>query len=104
MFVSCVTVFVKQEHIKDFIDATKKNHEGSLREPGNLRFDVLQCASDPARFLLYEAYESEEAAKAHKETPHYLEWKRAVDPLMAKPREGVPHRVIFPQDRKSWQL
>jgi autoinducer 2-degrading protein len=102
MFVSCVTVHVMKERVGDFIEATGKNHEGSLKEPGNLRFDVLQCVADPARFFLYEAYESEEAAAAHKRTPHYLAWKSAVDPLMAKPREGVPHRVVFPDDRGKW--
>ena len=102
MYVSCVTVFVKGDKVGDFIEATRKNHEGSLKEPGNLRFDVLQCTADPTRFFLYEAYESEEAAAAHKKTPHYLAWKSAVDPLMAKPREGVPHRVLFPGDRKKW--
>jgi autoinducer 2-degrading protein len=102
MFVSCVTVYVMKEKVADFIEATKENHQGALKEPGNLRFDVLQCTSDPARFLLYEAYESEAAAVAHKKTPHYLAWKAAVDPIMAKPREGVPHRVVFPDDRKMW--
>ncbi|KPJ80952.1 MAG: antibiotic biosynthesis monooxygenase [Spirochaetes bacterium DG_61] len=102
MFVSCVTVYVKEEHIQDFIDASIKNHEGSLKEPGNMRFDVLQCVEDPARFLLYEAYESEDVAKAHKSTPHYLKWKSTVDPYMLKPREGVGHRVIAPQNRAKW--
>ena len=102
MFVSCVTVFVKEEHVNGFIEASKKNHEGSLVEPGNLRFDVLQCTTDPTRFLLYEAYESEETAARHKQTPHYLLWKKTVDPLMAKPREGVPHRAVFPGEREKW--
>jgi autoinducer 2-degrading protein len=102
MFVSCVTVYVKPDRVSDFIEASKKNHEGSLEEPGNLRFDVLQCTADPTRFLLYEAYESEEAAAAHKRTEHYLAWKKAVDPLMARPREGVPHRIVFPRDREKW--
>jgi autoinducer 2-degrading protein len=102
MFVSCVTVFVKKERVRDFIDASRTNHEGSLEEPGNLRFDILQCTTDPARFFLYEAYESEEAAARHKQTAHYLAWKQAVDPLMAKPREGVPHRVVFPAEKDKW--
>jgi autoinducer 2-degrading protein len=102
MYVSCVTVYVKKEHIQDFIDASVKNHRGSRREPGNMRFDVLQCIDDPARFFLYEAYEDEESARAHKSTPHYLEWKKKVDPLMARPREGVPHRVVAPAERALW--
>ncbi len=102
MFISCVTVYVKENHIQDFIDAAVKNHEGSLKEPGNMRFDVLQCIDNPARFLLYEAYENEEASKAHKLTEHYLKWKETVDPVMAKPREGIPHRVIAPKNRDQW--
>ena len=102
MIVTCVTVCVKEEHIDDFIDATIKNHNGSIKEPGNMRFDILQCTNDPARFLFYEAYESEEAATAHKKTEHYLKWKVTVADWMAKPREGIPHTVICPKDRGQW--
>ena len=102
MIVTCVTVYVREEHIDDFITATVKNHNCSIGEPGNLRFDVLQCTTDPSRFMLYEAYESEEASAAHKETAHYQEWKKTVADWMAKPREGVPHNVICPKDRRKW--
>jgi len=102
MIVNCVTVWVKPQHVEDFIAATIANHEGSVAEPGNLRFDVLQSASEPGRFLLYEAYESQEAAAAHKETAHYLAWRDTVADWMARPREGVSHHVIRPADRKEW--
>ncbi|MCK4417811.1 MAG: antibiotic biosynthesis monooxygenase [Candidatus Latescibacteria bacterium] len=78
MVVTCVTVYVKGEHVNDFIEATIRNHNGAIKEPGNMRFDVLQCTNDPSRFLLYEAYKSEEAAAAHKKTEHYLQWREAV--------------------------
>ncbi|MFQ6105156.1 MAG: antibiotic biosynthesis monooxygenase [Candidatus Glassbacteria bacterium] len=102
MIVTAVTVYVKPEHVNDFIEATAKNHEGSIEEPGNMRFDVLQCTDDPSRFLLYEAYESEEAAAAHKSTEHYLRWKETVADWMARPREGISHRVVFPGERSKW--
>jgi autoinducer 2-degrading protein len=102
MIVTTVTVYVKPEHIEDFIRATVENHRHSIQEPGNLRFDVLQCTQDPSRFLLYEAYESEEASALHKGTPHYLAWKEAAADWMAKPREGIPHRVICPEQRSMW--
>ena len=57
MIVTCVHVFVKPEHVEDFIAASKQNHENSVQEPGNRRFDVLQSTEDPTRFLLYEAYD-----------------------------------------------
>jgi len=102
MQVTCVAVFVKPEHVQDFIRATQANHDGSVREPGNLRFDVLQSREDPARFLLYEAYRSEEAAAAHKQTEHYRRWKDAVEPWMAQPRSGTVYRVVSPRDPEQW--
>jgi (4S)-4-hydroxy-5-phosphonooxypentane-2,3-dione isomerase len=103
MIVTAVQVLVKADVINAFIDATVKNHESSVKEPGNLRFDVLQDSDDPCRFMLYEAYESEDAAAAHKKTPHYLEWKKKVEDWMQKPREGVPYTVIRPLERKKWR-
>ena len=103
MIVTAVTVFVKEDHIQDFIEATIKNHEGSVEEPGNLRFDILQSKDDPARFLFYEVYESEDAVAQHKKTVHYLEWRETVEAWMAKPRCGVPHDVIRPEAINSWR-
>ena len=102
MIVTCVYVFVKQENIEDFIQAIKKNHEGSIKEPGNLRFDVLQNADDPSKFLIYEVYESEEAVAAHKKTVHYLEWRETVETWMAEPRQGIRYNVICPTDIEQW--
>lgn len=103
MIVTAVTVYVKKEYIHDFIEATLENHKFSIKEPGNLRFDVLQCTDDATRFMLYEAYESEEASKLHKETAHYLKWRNTVADWMARPREGVPHSVLAPVDKILWK-
>ncbi|MEX0987406.1 MAG: antibiotic biosynthesis monooxygenase [Bacteroidales bacterium] len=97
MIATIVHVYVKPEHRESFITATVKNHEKSINEPGNLRFDVLQKGDDPNQFALYEAYETEEAAAAHKNTPHYLEWRETVADWMAKPREGVHYNGIRPE-------
>lgn len=102
MLVTTVMIHVKKEHIDDFIRATVENHRASVKEPGNLRFDVLRNAVDPTRFLLYEAYESDEAAVRHKETAHYLKWRDAVAGWMEEPRAGVPYRVVAPVERSGW--
>jgi len=103
MVVTAVMIQVKADAINSFLDATVKNHEGALKEPGNLRFDVLQDKDDPCRFMLYEVYESEDAALAHKLTSHYLKWKETVKDWMEKPREGIPYTVVRPLDRKKWK-
>jgi len=96
MIVTAVHVYVKPEHIQDFIEASVKNHHSSIKEPGNMRFDVLQDAGEPAKFVLYEAYENEDLAAAHKETDHYQEWRETVAPWMARPREGIKYKGIRP--------
>jgi autoinducer 2-degrading protein len=98
MYVTVVYVHVKPEHVVDFIEAIRLNHEGSVREPGNLRFDILQSPEDPTRFVAYEAYSDEAAAKAHKETAHYLAWRAKAEAWMAEPRLGVRYDGLFPAD------
>lgn len=97
MIVTIVHVRVKPENIEDFIQATTENHHLSVKEPGNLRFDVLQKGDQSTEFALYEAYESETAAAEHKETAHYLKWRETVAPWMAKPREGVRYNGLQPE-------
>ncbi len=102
MIVYCVTVHVKPEHIDEFIAATVENHRATRQESGNIRFDVLQSGDDPGRFFLYEVYESTEAVGAHKATPHYSTWRETVADWMAKPREGLMHQVVCPEEVDQW--
>ena len=101
MIVTFVHIWVKPEHIDDFIKASTENHLNSIDEPGNLRFDLLQDDSDPNKFVLYEAYTSEEDAAAHKETRHYQKWRDTVADWMAKPRKGEKHIILAPTDLKK---
>ena len=102
MIVTFVHVWVKEDHIEDFKEASIANHMESIKEPGNLRFDVLQDNADPAKFVLYEAYESEEASADHKKTAHYLRWRETVADWMAQPRQGVKHIILAPADKGLW--
>jgi autoinducer 2-degrading protein len=96
MYVTIVYVHVMPERVADFIEAVRDNHEHSVLEPGHLRFDILQSADDPTRFVAYEAYRDEASAKAHKETSHYLAWRDRVADWMAEPRQGVRYDGLFP--------
>ena len=102
MIVTCVHVKVRPENIQEFIKAITENHNGSVQEPGNLRFDVLQQADDPARFMIYEAYDSEEPVRIHKETAHYLKFRDTVQGVMAENRYGVRYNVIEPSEKSQW--
>ena len=96
MQVTIVHVTVKPDYIDDFIEASRLNHELSVKEPGNQRFDVLQSADNPAQFVLYEAYKNAAEAAKHKGTDHYKQWRETVAEWMAQPRQGVPYNGLFP--------
>ena len=102
MIVTCVYVHVKPEAVDSFIEASVLNQRGSVKEPGNLRFDFMQQADDPSRFMLYEAFESEDAVLSHKNTDHYLKWRDAVKDIMAEPRYGVKYNILAPKKRSQW--
>ncbi len=97
MYVTLVEVQVKPDRVDDFIRESALNHAGSIQEPGNLRFDILQSPDDPTRFILYEAYATEADAAAHKQTAHYARWREAVADWMAAPRRGVRWNGLYPR-------
>lgn len=98
MLVVLVHVHVKPECVEAFKAATLENARQSLQEPGIARFDVLQQADNPARFVLVEAYRTPEAPAAHKATAHYAKWRDTVEPMMAEPRTSVKYHSVFPED------
>jgi quinol monooxygenase YgiN len=101
MVVVHVHILVKAEFIAAFKEATLENARQSVQEPGIARFDVLQQADDPTRFLLVEVYRDEEATVRHKETGHYAAWRGAVASMMAEPRTSVRYSNLFPAD-EGW--
>jgi (4S)-4-hydroxy-5-phosphonooxypentane-2,3-dione isomerase len=102
MLIVVVNVHVLESGVEAFVAATLENARASLREPGIARFDVVQQADDPTRFLLIEVYRSAEAPAAHKATAHYATWRDAVAPLMARPRTSQKYQNLAPPDA-GWE-
>jgi len=98
MLVVHVFVQVKKESIEAFKAATVENARRSVDEAGIARFDVVQQAEDPTRFVLVEVYRDADAPARHKETAHYQKWRDAVADMMVQPRTSVKYTTIFPAD------
>jgi quinol monooxygenase YgiN len=96
MLIVHVHVHVKPESVEAFTAATITNARLSRLEPGVLRFDVLQQADDPTKFVLVEIYRDAAASAAHKDTPHYPVWRDTVAPMMAEPRSSVKFSNVVP--------
>lgn len=98
MLVVHVHVHVTADGVEAFKAATIENARQSRREPGIARFDVVQQADDPTRFVLVEVYRHADAPAAHKNAAHYATWRDAVAPLMATPRGSVKFVPVSPDD------
>ncbi|MGD0871460.1 MAG: antibiotic biosynthesis monooxygenase [Bryobacteraceae bacterium] len=99
MLILHVHVRVKPEHIEAFRRATIQNAAASVQEPGLARFDVMQQADDPTRFVLVEVYRNLDATAKHKQTSHYHAWTATVTDMLAEPRTRVTYENVFPADQ-----
>jgi autoinducer 2-degrading protein len=80
MFIVLVKVQVKPELLDEFKSAILTNAELSVqRDPGCVRFDVLQQQDDPTRWFFYEVYEQEQAWLDHRKSAHFLAFMEVGD-------------------------
>ncbi|MGL1892829.1 MAG: antibiotic biosynthesis monooxygenase [Spirochaetaceae bacterium] len=93
-----VKVYVKEENIQDFINASVENANGSNKEDGIIRFDIIQNIADPKQFMLVEVYKTLDAPALHKETEHYKKWRDTVADMMEKPRTNEKYSQIYTKD------
>ena len=103
MIIVHVHVHVKPACVDAFRQASLNNAQQSVREPGIVRFDVLQQTDDPTRFILVEIYRTAEDPARHKETAHYAVWRDTVAEMMAEPRSSAKFSAVFP-DARCWEL
>ncbi|NQV04912.1 antibiotic biosynthesis monooxygenase [bacterium] len=96
MHVTLVHISIKPDCRAEFLEATRINHEASVEESGNRRFDVLSDPEDATRFVLYEWYDTPDDAVSHKKTGHFETWRDTVAPMMAADRELEVLRGIYP--------
>ena len=95
MFIAAVHIYVKPERVDDFKEMIRDNYEGSIAEPGCIRFDVAQSKEDPTEFILWECYLDESARDAHRATPHYKAFKAAMPELMSRDRHSDLYEGLY---------
>jgi autoinducer 2-degrading protein len=94
MLIVHVHIRVKPESVEAFAEATRENARNSVQEPGITRFEALQQADDPTRFLLMETYRDASDQARHRETAHYAKWRDTVAEMMAEPRTPFKYVAV----------
>lgn len=74
MYAILNVIAVRPEHLRAFVDHVREHARNSLREPGCLRYDVLQDRADPCTVCLYEVFRSEADLAVHKTFDYYQRW------------------------------
>lgn len=100
MFVQIVRINVKPGRVQDFLDAFRINYEGTIKEAGNIRFDVLQDPEDETRFTIYEVFRSAASVDEHRQTEHYKKTVALLDDIMTGSRTKEIYDLVM-SDRLS---
>jgi len=66
-----VKLEIKPDRVEEFLVAITEDMEGSRKEKGCLRFDILRDPEAETKFVLYEVYKDAEAIAFHKEQEHF---------------------------------
>ena len=93
MFVNSVDLDIVPAEREKYLAAITENGMAAVKEPGCRRFDILNLASDPNHFLLYEVYDNEAAFRAHRATDHFKKYAATTASMVAK-RDARPMSVI----------
>ena len=101
MLIVHVFIHVKSGYIEAFQKASIENADNSIKEPGIVRFDLLQKSDDPSRFVLVEIYRTKDDPARHKQTGHYKKWRETVEVMMAEPRCSLKYENVHPDD-ENW--
>ncbi len=98
MLIQMVSINVKGEYAAEFLEAFRINYEGTSREPGNLRFDVLRNPDDDHSFIIYEVFKSSEALKEHRKARVLYSILRLIfNKIIASDK----YRLIAPLDART---
>jgi autoinducer 2-degrading protein len=102
MHIVLGTIKVKEEHLESFLENVRVHAAASAREPGCVRYEVLQDAADPTTVCLFEVFRSEADLEVHHGQDHYRRWMSMSRDW--RDRSQYARRVlrnVFPADADS---
>ena len=98
MYIFQVHHYIKPDQIEAYKAATLENAHKTLQEPGVLRFDVFQDATNPGHFSLLEIYSDLGVRNAHLETEHFKKWVDVYLRTQDHKGSGDEFIALFPEE------
>jgi autoinducer 2-degrading protein len=98
VLIQLVNIKVKPGHRDTFIEAFEINCDGTRRESGNIRFDLLCDPDDENNFSVYEIFHDEAALDQHRGTEHYKKCVAMIEPITIGERTKTYYQDVLIQD------
>lgn len=89
MIVVSGTIVIDPSKVDRGIELTRELMARTREEPGNISYEFFSALEDPARYHVFEEWESEEAIAAHNASEHFLAFMTATADL------GVSHVELY---------
>jgi (4S)-4-hydroxy-5-phosphonooxypentane-2,3-dione isomerase len=72
--VNAIDLDIAPAEIDKYLAAVKENGAASVKEPGCREFNVMVLATNPNHVFLFEVYDNDAAAQAHRATEHFKKY------------------------------
>ena len=87
MIIVHAFIEVKDGAAQEFINAAGKCVEATRKEAGNVYYTLYTDSANPLEFVVVEEWESKPALDAHMQTPHFAEFGKKIEKLLARPTD-----------------
>ncbi len=74
MYTSVSFHKILPQHLDDYITNMRVCAEKTNKEPGCIRYEVMQDESDPTLMLLFQIFRDAGAYQAHQDAQHHRDW------------------------------
>jgi autoinducer 2-degrading protein len=71
---NAVDLDIAPAELDKYLAAVKENGAASIKEPGCREYNIMVSATNPNHVFLFEVYDNDAAAQAHRATEHFKKY------------------------------
>ena len=91
--VNAIDLDIAPAELDKYLAAVKENGAATVKEPGCREFNIMVSATNPNHVFLFEVYDNDAAAQAHRATEHFKKYA-AITANMVTARNVRPMKPI----------
>ncbi|PWU05273.1 MAG: hypothetical protein C5B51_15095 [Terriglobia bacterium] len=92
--VTHVDIAGTSSRLEEATRAVREFGAASQKDPGVVRFEIVQQEGHPNHFTIYEVWKSREAFETHLAAPYTLEFRQKIQPVLGSPFREKLHTLV----------